>query len=82
MFSWLIRLSGLAVSWYYTDLESSITFQSTFCPILVAVFLVSILLEIVGPRGRGSGTGGGGSDGGGFFGGDGGCGGDGGGGGD
>lgn len=79
MLSWLIRLSGLAISWHYTDLESAITFQNTICPILVAVFLMSVLIKVVammGPSGKG---GSGGSDGGGFFGGssdgDGGCGG-------
>jgi apolipoprotein N-acyltransferase len=72
---WMINIFGLLISWYYTDLVSDSTFQSTICPILVGLFLIGFLIKIVlalGPESR---------DGGGFFdgfgSGDGGCGGDG-----
>lgn len=80
MISWLVIVIGLAASWSYTALESPSTFQNTVCPLLVTVFLISLLLKVVFLMGPSSGRGGHGGDCGGFGGSGGGdCGGDGGG---
>jgi hypothetical protein len=79
MASWLIIILGLIGSWQYTDMESSSVFQSVFCPLMVGLFLIALLIKIVillGPDNNGHGGDGGGFTGG--FGGDEGSGGDGG----
>jgi apolipoprotein N-acyltransferase len=75
MFSWIITLSGLGLSWHFTDLESGIFLQNVVCPILVGLFLIIALVKASThlSSGRSSGDSGGFFDG---FGGDGGCGGD------
>lgn len=73
MLSWLIRIIGLVVSFYYTDLESKSLIDGVLCPILFAMFLIALALKLVvflGPGQGGSGGGGGFFDG--FGGGDGG----------
>ncbi|ABC30308.1 hypothetical protein HCH_03566 [Hahella chejuensis KCTC 2396] len=81
MISWVVNVVGLCLSFYFTDLTSESVFASIICPVLIALFLISIALKTAvatnGSRGYSRDGGGGG----GFFGGDGGCGGDGGGGG-
>lgn len=80
MISWIVILIGLWVSWSYSDLEAQSALYSMVCPLLVFVFLVSLLIKFVVLIGPESGRGGHGDGGGGFFGGsgDGGGGGDGG----
>ncbi|AZZ92324.1 hypothetical protein EUZ85_16955 [Hahella sp. KA22] len=81
MISWVVNVVGLCLSFYFTDLTSPSVFASTICPILVALFLISIALKTaLSTNGSRAYSRDGGDGGGGFFGGDGG--GDGGGGGD
>lgn len=68
MFAWVIILSGLALSWNFTDLESDGVFYNTLCPIFVGIFLIWLLVKVVVMLGPGSASSGG-SGGGGFFGG-------------
>ena len=81
MISWIVIIGGLWASWSFSDFESQSTLYNMVCPLLVFVFLVSLLIKLVVFFGPESGRGGHGDGGGGFFGGsggDGGCGGDGG----
>ena len=80
MISWIIILSGLLSSWYFTDLQSEPALTNTLCPLLVIAFSVALFIKFITTFGNskngGGGDGGSGgsfSDGGGF--GDGGCGG-------
>jgi hypothetical protein len=79
MKSWVITLLGLGVSWHYTDLNSESSLYSTFCPIMVAVFLIATVIKLATLSSGSKGGGFGGGSGGGFWGdggsGDGGCGG-------
>jgi len=75
MKSWLVIIVGLIACWNLTDLDSPSGFQNLFCPLMLGVFLIALLVKVVFLIGPGSGRGGHGGDGGG--GGD--CGGDGGG---
>lgn len=75
MKSWLVIIVGLVGSWHYTDLASESVFHSAFCPIMVGLFLIALLVKIVALLGPASNSRIGDSGG---FGGDGGSGGDGG----
>ncbi len=79
MKSWLIIIVGLVTSCYFIDLKSEDTFQNTVCPILITLFIISLLYKSLasggsrqGRAGHGGGYGGGGSFFGDFGGGDGG----------
>lgn len=82
MISWIVNIVGLLAAWYYTDLDATSVMQNAICPVLVALFLMSLLIKFVfflGPQSGRGGHGGYSGGGGGSSGGDGGCGGDGGG---
>ncbi len=69
---WIFNGVGVFLFWYLTDLRSESTFYSTVCPLLVAWFVISLMVQVViaigpgGGSGRGGGHGGDGGSWGGF----------------
>ncbi|MCF2856977.1 hypothetical protein L1286_05825 [Pseudoalteromonas sp. SMS1] len=43
---WISHISGLAVTWYFTDLQSPSIVEGVICPILIAVFIFSMLRQL------------------------------------
>lgn len=51
MKSWLVILSGLAISWHFTELTSDSRIDGVLMPLLVFIFLVALLLKVVASLG-------------------------------
>ncbi|KZN52177.1 hypothetical protein N474_23465 [Pseudoalteromonas luteoviolacea CPMOR-2] len=43
---WISNILGLAVAWYFTDLQSPSMVEGIICPILIAVFIFSMFRQL------------------------------------
>lgn len=46
MLSWIFTLTGLAISFIFTNLDSSSFIEALLCPIIFAVFLILALIKL------------------------------------
>lgn len=51
MISWMINLSALVLSGFFTDIRSESVIESTLCPLLFVIFLINVVCKFYGRKG-------------------------------
>lgn len=54
MILWMINLSALVLSGFFTDIRSESVIESTLCPLLFVIFLINIVCKFYAQKGQGT----------------------------